>query len=224
MLAYAANAPRHVERRSSPSAMLFIIAGHVAALAAVMAAKMDLPAQFHPERTVVTLIPETKPPEPEPRPQTQPPPRATNPVKVDPIIPVRTRDPVILQPTLDQQPPTIGDPAGTGTGQQIAFNIPKVEPVRTGPRFATPDWALKPPYPAEKLRLEQEASLRLRLTIDASGHVVAVEPVGTADPVFLAAARKHLIAKWRYKPATEDGRAVTSTTVITLRFQLDNAA
>ena len=36
--------------------------------------------------------------------------------------------------------------------------------------------------------------LRLRLTIDARGRVVAVEPVGRADRAFLAAARRHLLA------------------------------
>jgi protein TonB len=51
--------------------------------------------------------------------------------------------------------------------------------------------------------------------------VVAVEPVGRADPAFLAAARRHLLAQWRYKPATEDGRAIASSTTITLRFELD---
>ena len=50
---------------------------------------------------------------------------------------------------------------------------------------------------------------------------MAVEPVGRADAVFLAAARRHLLAHWRFKPASDDGRAVASTTVITLRFQLD---
>jgi len=39
--------------------------------------------------------------------------------------------------------------------------------------------------------------------------------------VFLEAARRHLIAHWRYRPASEDGRAIASTAVITLRFQLD---
>jgi periplasmic protein TonB len=48
-----------------------------------------------------------------------------------------------------------------------------------------------------------------------------VDPVGRADGEFLAAARRHLIAHWRYAPATDDGRAVGSTTTITLRFQLD---
>jgi hypothetical protein len=45
--------------------------------------------------------------------------------------------------------------------------------------------------------------------------------VGRADRAFLDAARRHLIAHWRYQPATEDGRTITSSLTITLRFQLD---
>jgi protein TonB len=52
--------------------------------------------------------------------------------------------------------------------------------------------------------------------------VTGVEAVGAADPVFLAAARRHLIAHWRYRPATEDGRPVATSTVITLRFELSD--
>jgi protein TonB len=85
----------------------------------------------------------------------------------------------------------------------------------------TPQSELKPPYPPSKLLAEEEASLRLSLTIDERGRVVAVEPIGHTDPVFLAAARRYLLAHWRFRPASEDGRAVASTTVITLRFQLD---
>jgi protein TonB len=80
---------------------------------------------------------------------------------------------------------------------------------------------LKPPYPASKLASEEEATLKLRLTIDDRGHVVAVEPVGYSDREFLDAARRYIIAHWRYDPATEDGRPIATTTVITLRFQLD---
>jgi protein TonB len=58
--------------------------------------------------------------------------------------------------------------------------------------------------------------------IDERGRVVAVDPIGRADGIFLAAARRHLIAHWRYKPAMEAGRAVASTLVVTLRFQLDD--
>ena len=70
-------------------------------------------------------------------------------------------------------------------------------------------------------RTEEEAVLRLRLSIDPRGRVTAVEPVGAADPAFLASARSHLLRYWRYRPATEDGRAVASSLVITLRFELE---
>jgi periplasmic protein TonB len=71
--------------------------------------------------------------------------------------------------------------------------------------------------------LEEEATLRLRLTIDVRGRVTAVEPVGPADPSFLEAARRHILRAWRYKPATEDGVAVPSTMTINLSFRLEEA-
>ncbi|HEY7007002.1 MAG TPA: energy transducer TonB [Sphingomicrobium sp.] len=115
-------------------------------------------------------------------------------------------------------------PVMTGGGATTIPNVPlplPTLPLSTGPKFLTPPSEVKPPYPEAKLLAGEEAALTLRLTIDENGRVVAVEPVGHADPVFLAAARKHLIGHWRYKPATEDGRAVTSTIVINLRFELD---
>jgi periplasmic protein TonB len=119
----------------------------------------------------------------------------------------------------------VTNPTGplAGGGTVVIPELPQVThvPVKLGPRLATPAWQLKPPYPASKIASEEEALLRLRLTIDASGKVVAVDSVGPADRAFLDAARRHLIAHWRYKPASEDGRAVSSSAVITLRFQLD---
>ena len=92
---------------------------------------------------------------------------------------------------------------------------------RTGPRFATPDSDIRPPYPESKRALEQEAVLRLRLSIDERGRVIAVDPVGKADATFLAAARRHILKAWRYKPAMEGDKAIPSSTVITLQFELD---
>ena len=40
---------------------------------------------------------------------------------------------------------------------------------------------------------------------------------------FLAAARRHIIRAWRYTPATEDGVAVPSSTVISLSFRMEDA-
>ena len=221
MLAYAANAPRFAERGRSPRALLFIVGAHAAALAAVMTAKMDVVRdQFG--GTDVTFVPA-----PIPEPHDPPPPKPQQPAPRDPAISrVDTPDPVMpldpVGPVFNDRPldfPAAGPTIGTGTEY---VPPPPIHPVvRKAARFATPDWALKPPYPHEKRQAEEEATLKLRLSIDDQGRVVAVEPVGNVDPVFLAAARKHLIARWRYKPATEDGRPVHSSTVVTLRFELE---
>ena len=221
MLAYAANAPRFADRHRNPKALLFIVGAHVAALAAVMTAKMDMPISKFVRTTVIDL---NDPPPPEPVKQPPPPKEPVRPQpaqsvidRVKPVVPLDPAGPVFVDPPIKDPP--LGPVAGTGT--QVIPPEPIHPPVRIAARFNTPEWALRPPYPDSKRQLEQEATLKLRLSIDDMGRVIAVEPVGDADPVFLAAARKHLIAKWRYKPATEDGRPVHSSTVITLRFELE---
>ncbi|HET7316910.1 MAG TPA: energy transducer TonB [Sphingomicrobium sp.] len=214
-----ASVPAFAHHKRHPRALVLIVAGHAALLALAMMAKMELPQRFIPTVTKVTLIPfPTEPPENPPPPHKQQP--HQNPIQqVHTVVPI-PRPP---QPQLEITPiplpiPDTGPAIGPGPTNAV---VPAPEPVRIGPRFITPQSDVRPPYPQSKLRNGDEAVLRLKLSIDERGRVVAVAPVGNADPVFLAAARRHLIAHWRYRPATEDGRAIASTTVITLRFQLD---
>jgi protein TonB len=197
--------------------MLIIIAAHVAVIAAVMSAKMDLIPHIKDPPIKIDLIREDDPPPPTPLDQhVRPAPRPTlTAPKPDVALP-----PTDEHQTVDATPslPTIDVGQVVDPGPVIR---PTPTPVRTGARLLTSAEELKPPYPMAKLASGEEAVLRLRLTIDERGRVVAVEPVERADRVFLEAARRHLIAHWRYKPATEDGRALTSSMVITLRFQLD---
>ncbi|HEX6740593.1 MAG TPA: energy transducer TonB [Sphingomicrobium sp.] len=220
MLAYAATRPTPVERRPYPNAMLVIIAVHGAVIAAVMSAKMDLPRVI---RNVPIDVFTVKPPKSDPPPPATPTtnrPQPTNTItytRPDPFVPV----PLPPEPGV----PTAG-PANPGPIGPVAVNLPVIRPavhnpIKLGPTLLTAGDDLKPPYPSSKLLTEEEAVLTLRLTIDERGRVVAVEPVGKTDPVFLAAARRHLLAHWRYKPASEDGQAIGSSAVITLRFQLD---
>jgi protein TonB len=221
MLAYAASRPTPVERRPHPNTMLAIIALHVGVAAIVMSAKVDLPGRIFREPPIrVTLYPDPPKQDPIEQPKTQ---QTQQPVQNQPITKVDPQ--VVTHPTdiVDQSPLTPPVRTGVlveGTG---SVSIPQTvhDVVKLGPRLLTSGEDLKPPYPASKLITEEEAALQLRLTIDANGRVVGVDPVGRADPVFLSAARRWLLAHWRYRPATEDGRGVTSTEVITLRFQLD---
>ena len=218
MLAYAANRPVAGKRPSSPPAMLIIISAHVALLALAMSAKMEIDRRHKADPPTIYI-----PPAPPP-----PPPTSTT-VKTPET---RSTDPQPTHPTTDTKLPPAGgqvlggDPRAcqgpvASSGEDFPYNPPIANPVRHDPRLLTPPSELRPPYPESKILSEEEATLHLRLTISDSGRVIAVDPVGAADRVFLDAARRYLIAHWRYQPATEDGRAIGSTIVISLRFQLD---
>lgn len=220
MLAYAASRPAPVERRPHPNALLVIIAVHVAAIAALMSAKMDLPTIIKDPNTTVFWVPKPKdPPPPNPLPQTRQP-------QTTQAVTLTRPDPIKVMPQPQGPAVPSGGAIAPSPVANVALNIPVFRPpvrnpVKVGAALLTSGDALKPPYPSAKLLTEEEASLTLRLTIDERGRVVAVEPVGKADRVFLEAARRHLLANWRYRPASEDGRATASSAVVTLRFQLD---
>ena len=214
MLAYA---PRRQRRRFNPPALALIIGAHAAAIVAVMSARLDLPDKWKSAPTDVTFVP--LPPEPQPDPQPQADPRPSR-SAIDTPAPIVDTQPSPAPPVdALPMPPDPGPLIGNGMDPAP---LPKPVPiVRSGPRFVTPEADVRPPYPEAKRALEQEATLRLRLSIDERGRVVAVEPVGKADATFLAAARRHILRAWRYRPAMEGDRAIASTTVITLQFKLD---
>lgn len=219
-----ASTPAVAGERRHPKTLMVILAVHAAALAAVMSAKMEIiPVQKQPKLIRIPLEKDPPPPEQQPQPKDQVTPRDL-PISIpEPLIPTPPIDsPIKADPTPLPPLPSPLNPRVSDPGPTLPLT-PRIDPVRTGPRFATAERWLKPPYPPEKIRLEEEASLKLRLTIDERGRVIAVDPVGATDPSFLAAARQHILARWKYKPATEDGRPVSSSTVITLRFQLDEA-
>jgi protein TonB len=196
--------------------MLVIIAGHIAVIAAVMSAKMDLPQRIR-DATEVRLIPlpPAPPPQPQPQPRAAPEPGPSTIDRLPVIVPVP-------QPPADELDSPVGAAVpGTPSIGPMIQPLPVADPVRIAARFATPASAIRPPYPPSKVASEEEAVLKLRLSIDPHGRVIAVEPLGRADPAFLAAARRHLMAHWRYQPATVDGSAIASATTITLRFELD---
>lgn len=221
MLAYAANAPRPAGRSGSPRTLALILAGHAVLIGAVMTARMGV-IHVDPYNTTEIFNVPIKPPPPEP----QPPQPKPNPQPSFIEHPVTVIDvPVITQPLpIDRGPPIVPwNPPVIGDGPPLPPAKPiKIVPVRVTAILVTPDSALRPPYPNSKIRLQEEATLRLRLSIDARGRVTAVEPVGAADPEFLAAARRHIIRSWRYKPATEGGVAMPTTTVISLAFRLED--
>lgn len=80
-----------------------------------------------------------------------------------------------------------------------------------------------PPYPPVDVRLSHEGTVTLQLTIDASGTVTnAVVTRSSGFDTLDAAAVAWVKAKWHYKPATQNGTAVASTSLAAVKFELRN--
>ena len=223
MLAYA---PRPTARSGSPRTLLLVAAGHAVALGLVLTARSDLVSRTPFDPTDVVFVPIKAPPPPPPPPPGEPtPPRAAPQSTID-------TPPVIIPTPLPNAPAVTDGPSilsvtplpGTAIEPQppLATDPPAPAVVRKAARFATPADLVRPPYPAARRESGDGAQLRLTLAIDPRGRVTAVTPVGAADPVFLDAARRHILRHWRYRPALEGDVAIASTVTITLRFELED--
>jgi protein TonB len=202
--------------------MLFIIAAHVAALALVMSARMDLPRRIFEPPIKVDSLPAPMKPEPvrltTPQPEQRP---LAEPVAPAPaIVPAAEPSPIEVGTVPAELLP---GPVGGGAGnERTAQALPRSTTVFHGPQLLTRGDELKPPYPFSKQVMGEEATLALRLAIDERGRVLTVDPVGRADSVFAEAARRHIILHWRFRPAIYAGRPTNSWTVINLTFRLDD--
>jgi periplasmic protein TonB len=80
-------------------------------------------------------------------------------------------------------------------------------PVRTVP----------PEYPFELRRSGQSGVVTVRCTINERGEVVETVVVKSSDPAFEKPAVSAL-QRWKFKPATLDGKPVTTKALIPLHF------
>jgi len=217
MLAYA---PRPTGRAGSPRTLLLVAAGHAVALALLLTARSDYVRDKVFDPTDVVFVPTKPPPPPPPSDPAPPSTPSRSAIDTPPLIvpmPAQPSEPIASGPPVTSIDPVIGNVVEPA----IVPDPPRPAIVRRAARFNTPADLVRPPYPVAKQRLEEEASLRLSLAIDARGRVTSVTPVGSADPVFLDAARRHILRHWRYQPASEGGEAVASSVVITLSFKLE---
>jgi protein TonB len=78
----------------------------------------------------------------------------------------------------------------------------------------------QPDYPGAMVRQGMEGKVTVRVTIGADGRVIDVERLSATDEAFWLATQRHALRKWRFRPATRDGVAVSSSKVLTVHFRL----
>ena len=210
------------QKRTSPASLALVVALHVVVLGAVALVKSPVfdPPFFPPTKVTFVPLPEDPPvvpPEPVPVPES----RVTAPPREVDRVPPRPENQVGEVPRDPVGP--VGPPIGGGGGTIVSDPPPHV-PVRReaelDPRYAA---MLRPPYPASEQRAQRGGVVRIRVTIGTDGRVRAVERVSATSDAFWAAAERQALSRWRFRPATLDGRPVESSKVLTLHFRIEDA-
>ena len=128
-------------------------------------------------------------------------------------------------PTERWDPSPATSDSGTGGGGTVVIppiERPRPEPVRTEALFSS-GIEQQPPYPVAELRSEREGSVRVQVRIGTDGRVKAISRVSATSDAFWRATERHALARWRFRPATEDGRPVESSKTLTVHFRLNGS-
>jgi len=125
--------------------------------------------------------------------------------------------------------PGAGDKASVPLAASTSANLEPLQP-RSQPLIALPAQSKVlvpavpifqpgPSYPELALRSRTSSSVVLELQVDESGRVTKAIPVN--GPVLFHSAAVAAALKWRYKPATIDGKNVSSQVRATINFSLN---
>jgi protein TonB len=206
------------QRRSSPTGFAMVVLLHAAVFAALILVKGSEIVRRTFTETHIINIPVPPDPDPVPppdtRPQVQHPP--TTITQVPPIVPSHEEGPVVDN---SYHPPVIPFDPGPPAHQIVLASIPPPPPVRREPELLGND--LQPPYPLDMQRAEREGDVRVRVTIGANGRVTGVERLSASSESFWSVTQRQALNRWRFRPATEDGRPVESSKVMIVHFRLD---
>lgn len=214
------------QQRRSPLSLALVVALHAAGFGALILAGGSQFLQQPPVRTTVRDI--MIPPDPEPIVQDEPverrqPEHRETFLTTTPRETSSTNNSVATGPT----EPTI--PFGqTGVRTVIPHSDPPPDPpppvrreAQVDPRYARD---LQPPYPPPELRRERDGTVRIRLTIAPNGRVTAVQRLSATSDAFWEVTQRQALGRWRFRPATLDGRPVQGVKDMTVNFRIQDAA
>ena len=82
--------------------------------------------------------------------------------------------------------------------------------------------ATAPDYPIQAVRAGIQGTVLLKVLVSASGEPTAVVVERSSGSRLLDdAARRHVLATWRFHPAMRDGHAIEAWALVPVRFRLD---
>lgn len=79
-----------------------------------------------------------------------------------------------------------------------------------------------PSYPIEAIRKSLTGTVTLRVLVDVDGRPIDVQVErSSGHRVLDAAAKKQVLAKWRFRPAMQDGQAIQAVGMVPVVFSLN---
>ena len=218
------------QKRASPFSLATVVLMHGAAVAALLLVKYEDTPHDRPEPIkTYDVIPPADPPEAPPPDRPAPPQHRSVIDRVPPRAETPLRGPAVDQSPIPL-PPIPGTPIGGETippprpiPQPRDETPPPAPPVRIDaqfdPRYAD---ALQPDYPAVEERAQREGSVVIRVTIGPDGRVKGADKVRATSDAFYRVTERHALTRWRFRPATLDGRPVEATKTMTVTFRLQD--
>lgn len=201
------------QKRGSPTGLVAVVAMHAAVLGALVLIKGPQIIRAADPPLVITpiRIPDDPPPVAPVDPRTPQQPQTVT--RTEPVIPrdfsdiIDRRETVI--PTLPEQP---------------RIEIARVEPVlpsiRREAQLLSGD--LQPPYPRSQELAQRGGSVRVRVHVGTDGRVIRVERLDATNDAFWRATERQALDRWRFRPATLDGRPVETSKVMTVTFRIED--
>jgi protein TonB len=134
--------------------------------------------------------------------------------------------PAAAPPTAPAEPPvTLWRPPGRPDGAEAAAPLASGAGLASG--AVTPARPLSgasnpsPSYPqASRLRGEQ-GRVSLLVQVDMAGRVMGVSVLNSSGFPALDRAAEEAVRRWRFEPATQDGRPVFATATVGITFRLE---
>jgi protein TonB len=213
------------QKRSSPATFGVVVALHAGVIAAILMVKGPVWVRPVYRPLITTFVPAPRTPPPDPRPAThRETPRGTPihtpPRQNDALAPNDNH--ATTTATADPGPVGLAEGSGHDAGDIPATPVhqPVFVQAQVDPRYRD---SLQPPYPPAEQRMDREGSVRVRITIGPDGRVTAIERLSATSDAFWQATRRQAMSRWRFRPATEDGRAVAGTMTLTVTFRLTDA-
>jgi protein TonB len=203
------------QKRGSPAGFVAVVALHVAVLGALVLIKgPQIIRQINPPLVITPIRvrpdpPPVRPPVDEPRHQSQI-------TTVTPEIRVE-RDQTISYVRPDPQP--FPDPTPP---RQERIEIARAEIPQVRRAAVLIGSNLQPPYPTSEERAQRGGTVQLRVTIGSDGRVTAVQRIAATSDAFWRATERQALGRWRFRPATLDGRPVEASKVMTVTFRIED--